>query len=523
MDITNLIGQKILTYEIKRPLGEGGMATVYYAENSIGKRVALKFLKPELFGSEKTKQRFRNEAQLLVRLEHPNIRQVIDWYEEGASMAIIMEYLEGKDLQSYVDEKGKVPEKQVIEWFSQILPAFSFTHEQQIVHRDIKPSNLFLTNRGSVKVLDFGIAQIHDMRLTGTDSSLGSPMFMSPEQIVTPKNVDSRTDIYSLGVTLFTLLAGEKPYDDSTGSSYKVQDAIVKEPLPKLNGVSEHINKVIQKATAKDPAKRYHSCEDFLNDLAPKIVVEQKRKDENTWVDEGAKKKVVEVEKKDPQPAKVVASSVKIEPPATQKAIDVVSQPTKSPLKSFFRGFMIFVTGGIVMVALLVWAAKKYGQEDTASLGDSTAIYRPPINTTATTTSQSDDDSDPSNSNNSQVITFETQKAVYEAKGYYVGKLINGRAIIGQNNKFGYVDENFSMVIPIQYTNLGNFSASGLANVKSDNGLWGAIDLNGNLVLRYVYEDLSEFNSSSEACATTNGQRYKINRNGDYLGTVGCE
>lgn len=267
----NLIGQSIGNYTLQSSLGEGGMAEVFLAKNNLGKRFTVKVLKPELFGKAAIRQRFVNEAQMMLSLEHAHIRQVIDFYEDSTLMAIVMEYLDGQDLGAYIETHGPATEKQAIDWLRQILPAFSYTHEQDIVHRDVKPSNIFLTKNGTLKVLDFGIAKIIDsnLSLTGTNSKMGTPMYMSPEQIQTPKEVDYRTDVYSLGVMLYVLLTGKQPYDDSTDSEYWIQTQIVNEPLPSVAQISPHLNAVIAKATAKNRQERYQSCEQFLRDLTP--------------------------------------------------------------------------------------------------------------------------------------------------------------------------------------------------------------------------------------------------------------
>ncbi|QHW00873.1 serine/threonine-protein kinase [Spirosoma endbachense] len=260
---------QFLTYTLSQKLGEGGMATVWYAENFLGKRFAIKVLKPGMEGKEKLAERFRLEAKMMVSLEHPNIRQVFDFHEDENTMAIIMEYLDGEDLGRYLIEQGPVSEQQAVRWFTDILDAMTYVHQKNYIHRDIKPSNLFLTRNGQIKVMDFGIAKIvnANLELTETHTNIGSPQYMSPEQITTPKAIDYRTDIYSLGVTLYALLTGRKPYDDSYGSSYTVQAEIVKKPLPPIPGVSDHVNAAIQKATQKNPADRFQSCDEFKDAL----------------------------------------------------------------------------------------------------------------------------------------------------------------------------------------------------------------------------------------------------------------
>lgn len=339
----NLIGRQIGAYTLLHSLGEGGMAEVFLAKNSLGKKFTIKVLKPELFSREAIKQRFINEAKVMLSLEHPHVRQVIDFYEDKNLMAIIMEYLDGSDLDSYVETNGPVPEKQVIEWFKQILPAFSYTHEQDIVHRDVKPSNIFLTKNNAIKVLDFGIAKIIDnnLNLTGTTSKMGTPMYMSPEQIQTPKDVDYRTDIYSLGVTLYVLLTGRKPYDDATDSEYWIQTQIVNEPLPQVSTIAPYLNKAIAKATAKNRNERYQSCELFLKDLLAggKAIVEEK-------------------------PVQKTTPEKKITPtPPTKIKAEEKPKPTKTPTP-WAKYIAIFLGTIILVFAVLVWIGTNYTDEE---------------------------------------------------------------------------------------------------------------------------------------------------------------
>lgn len=337
----SIIGQQIGNYTIERSLGEGGMADVYLAKNTLGKKFTIKILKSELFSKAVIRQRFVNEAKVMLSLDHPHIRQVIDFHEEKNLMAIIMEYLDGQDLDTYIEKNGAVSLKQAIDWFKQILPAFSYTHEQDIVHRDVKPSNLFLSKNGSIKVLDFGIAKIIDnnLSLTGTASKMGTPMYMSPEQIQTPKEVDYRTDIYSLGVTLYVLLTGQKPYDDTTDSEFGIQTKIVNQPLPEIPNLTPKINHVIAKATAKDPKNRYINCEQFLKALLAtdsQPVIEEKR----------IEKVIAEKPKVEPKPAPKYIAKQAIDSPVSPKK---ASTPWLKYIGIVF-GTIVVVFGGLFWI-----------------------------------------------------------------------------------------------------------------------------------------------------------------------------
>jgi serine/threonine protein kinase len=181
-----------------------------------------------------------------------------------------MEYAPGQSLDSYIHQiTGPIPEQKTIYFFEQILDGFAYAHQKGVVHRDIKPSNIIVTPDSDIKILDFGIAKIlkeGKRNLTKTGTQLGTVLYMSPEQ-VQGRFVDQRTDIYSLGLTLFEMITGKCPYDEDKLTEYEVYEKILKEPLPSTAsfypGVSPKIQQIIAKATAKDPQDRYQSCEEF--------------------------------------------------------------------------------------------------------------------------------------------------------------------------------------------------------------------------------------------------------------------
>jgi serine/threonine protein kinase len=245
---------------------------VYFAESKTGAPVAVKFIHTEFAHHAGLRERFMREAKIMVQLDHPGICKAYHFYQDTDQVAIIMEYLEGEDLQVLIDRFGPVQPAKVIEWYRQLLPAFQYAHDKGIIHRDVKPSNVILTKKNTLKVLDFSIAKIidgagTDVGLTGTRTMLGTPLYMSPEQIQTPKFVDLRSDIYSLGTMMFTLLAGQPPYEAPDDSQFGLQQQIVNQPLPTLVGIPEKLNRILAKATAKNRDYRYASCLEMLRDL----------------------------------------------------------------------------------------------------------------------------------------------------------------------------------------------------------------------------------------------------------------
>ncbi len=268
-----MVGQRILNYQIEKLIGEGGMGKVFLAQHiQLNRKVAIKVLHPHLTYSNEFRNRFKSEANLLAQLQHPNIVTLHDYVENNDLLALVMEFVEGTSLEDYLKNKSYIPESELIPLFSQVLEAFQYAHDNGIIHRDIKPANIILTHDGKVKILDFGIAKIKgNLTQTQTGTQMGTVLYMSPEQIKGQK-VDIRSDIYSLGVTLFELATGKMPYNPNS-SIYEVSNAIVHQPLPKPRAInpkiSSFLEQIIQKATEKNPDARFQSCNEFLKALTP--------------------------------------------------------------------------------------------------------------------------------------------------------------------------------------------------------------------------------------------------------------
>jgi len=263
---------KIPNYKILKKLGEGGMGTVYLAEHELIKRkVAIKVLHKHLVSNEDFITRFRREAELLATLDHQNIVRLNEYFEHEGSLFLIMEYVDGQELDQYINNvSGPIIEEELVPMFKQILSAMGYAHKKGLVHRDIKPANILISQEGTIKILDFGIAKLvtDDIGLTKSGVQVGTVTYMSPEQ-VNAEEVDKLTDIYSLGVTLYQMAVGQSPYKNTT--SFKTQMKIVQNPFPKAQdiypGVSDKIENIINKATQKKKTDRYQSCEEFIQSL----------------------------------------------------------------------------------------------------------------------------------------------------------------------------------------------------------------------------------------------------------------
>jgi eukaryotic-like serine/threonine-protein kinase len=263
------VGQRLGDYEILGILGAGGMGKVYKVRNTISDRVeAMKILLPDLAGQKDLADRFLREIKVLASLHHPNIAALRTALTLDNQLVMIMEFVDGVTLSSRLHQ-GAVPPALAVKYIDQVLDALSYAHKQNIIHRDIKPANMMLTPDGSVKLMDFGIARsASDRSLTLTGTTLGSLNYMPPEQ-VKGDPADNRSDLYSLGVSLYEMVTGQLPF--TADSNYAMMAAhlqeVPKPPIVLRPGIPQALNQIIVMALAKDPGQRFQSADAFRGAL----------------------------------------------------------------------------------------------------------------------------------------------------------------------------------------------------------------------------------------------------------------
>ena len=265
------IGKKLDgRYEITELIGEGGMADVYRATDVVdNKTVAVKILKKEFAENEEFLRRFRNESKAIAVLSHPNIVKIFDVGFSERIQFIVMEYIDGITLNEYMEQQGQLGWKDAVHFILQILRALQHAQSKGIVHRDIKPQNIMMLRDGTIKVMDFGIAKFaREDGKTGTDKAIGTVHYISPEQ-ARGGATDAKSDIYSVGVMLYEMLTGKKPFDTDNPVSIAVMHMQAKVPLPSTirPDIQIGLEEIILKAMEKDPANRYQSARDMMDDL----------------------------------------------------------------------------------------------------------------------------------------------------------------------------------------------------------------------------------------------------------------
>lgn len=259
-------GSVLGDYQVIDVLGAGGMGKVYKVRNTISDRVeAMKVLLPNLESDPDLADRFLREIKVQASLSHPNIASLHTAQRVGNQLIMFMEFVEGVTLEQLM-RQGRIPIRDGVEYVSQVLAALAYAHQHGVIHRDIKPANMMLTRQGVIKLMDFGIARMAvDRRLTQTGRTLGSLFYMSPEQINGSAALDARSDLYSVGISLYEIITGTRPFQGD--SDYSIMAAHLQQmpvaPIQLDPHVPAGLNEIILMSIAKDPAQRFQTADAF--------------------------------------------------------------------------------------------------------------------------------------------------------------------------------------------------------------------------------------------------------------------
>lgn len=343
-------GQKINDrYEIIKTIGEGGMANVYLANDTIlDRKVAIKVLRGDLSNDEKFIRRFQREALSVSNLSHPNIVEVYDVGEEDGQYYIVMEYIEGKTLKQLLKKRETLTLPEVIDIMLQLTDGLAHAHESYIIHRDIKPQNIMILDNGLVKITDFGIAMaLNATQLTQTNSVMGSVHYLPPEQ-ANGKSATVKSDIYSLGILMYELITGSVPFKGDNAVEIALKH--MKEKIPSIRKqnptIPQSVENIVIKATAKNPRNRYESVKEMHDDL--EVCMEK----------ENAKKVTFEYPENDiddSEPITKKKEKNKIEKPNveyTEKKEESIEEDILETPKK--RNTVILLLTGIVLFLLII-------------------------------------------------------------------------------------------------------------------------------------------------------------------------
>ncbi|NQZ66037.1 MAG: serine/threonine protein kinase [Mycoplasmatales bacterium] len=264
---------ELLTGKFKfiRKIGKGGMAEIYLAiDRDTGEQVAIKLLHPDKKDSYADKKRFLHEINLTKKVDSPYVVKIHDWEWNDEIQYIVMDYIEGETLKSYIQSKSRLNVDEVVDFSKQLSLGFEAIHKAGIVHRDVKSTNIIITSHGQVKIIDFGIAISDESeRLTKTDNIIASPQYIAPE-LINMEKATAKSDIYSLGIIVFEMLTGDVPFKGN--DAYKTVLQHQNSNIPHVNKVFDNIPQalanIVIKATAKNPSKRYPNMYSMYEDLS---------------------------------------------------------------------------------------------------------------------------------------------------------------------------------------------------------------------------------------------------------------
>jgi eukaryotic-like serine/threonine-protein kinase len=375
--------KRIGDYEILSELGAGGMGRVYKVRNTISDRIeAMKILLPDLAGREELAARFLREIKLLASLNHPNIAQLRTAFANDNQLVMIMEYVAGVSMSIHLSG-GPIAVTDAINYIDQVLNALSYAHQQNVIHRDIKPGNMMLTPQGVVKVMDFGIARSDtDLTLTMAGTSLGTINYMSPEQ-VKGEPTDPRSDLYSVGICLYEMVTGKKPF--TAGSDYSIMTAQVNEaPRPPIEIQPElpvALNQIILMAIAKDPSRRFQTATAFRNALSNVPGVSPTAQVAAAAISAPAASTAAMSSLQYPVTSESKVATFAATPGGSTQAMPKPNAPLPPPPPTSHRG-LYMTLGALIVLAGLVVAGiylPKRGKADAEDQTHKTAPAPPPV------------------------------------------------------------------------------------------------------------------------------------------------
>lgn len=393
-------GKRLGDYEILAVLGAGGMGKVYKVRNVISDRVeAMKVLLPDLAGRQELASRFLREIKILAALNHPNIAALRTALTLDNQLVMIMEYVEGKTLAARL-EQGPIPPSEAIDCINQVLEALSYAHGQSVIHRDIKPSNMMLTPQGVVKLMDFGIARSgRDPALTLTGTTMGSLYYMSPEQ-VRGEVVDYRSDLYSVGVSLYEMVTGQRPFQSDSDVAIMAAhlQQTPKPPIELRPDLPKPLSDIIMTAMTKNPAERFPSAAAFrvaLKAAGASAVVAGTAPQEVPAEDTLSSSYCFSAALMEASPVAPTPTPTPTTPaPTTPQAQPLPSVLGLSPPQNRHRGLYMSL-GALIVVAVLVAAGLYVPRRSKASAGGSTGSVAKttPANSPSPSISTSESDS----------------------------------------------------------------------------------------------------------------------------------
>ena len=363
-------GQKINDrYQIIKTIGEGGMANVYLAYDTIlDRNVAVKVLRGDLATDEKFVRRFQREALSASSLSHPNIVEVYDVGEDNGLYYIVMEYIEGKHLKQLLKKRGSLTVREVVDIMLQITDGMSAAHDSYIIHRDIKPQNIMILENGLIKITDFGIAMaLNATQLTQTNSVMGSVHYLPPEQAC-GKVATIQSDVYSMGILMFELLIGSVPFKGDNAVEIALKH--IKESIPYIkdinNTIPTSVANIVKRATAKNLKNRYTDAREMHEDL--KTCLDESRIDEEEYEflyseedeDKKSKKVVTELE----------STTNEIPEEETVKVEQIIDQTEKKRENKLLMILAIIFTGLIVVVTAIVFLLPKLTEAKDVKIPD---------------------------------------------------------------------------------------------------------------------------------------------------------